>query len=121
MLNVDSGTSATMLTWLGWVARADRDHSYVPIKSDYSDLHDVAAYFIGAPDGTGAHDGDAEKIARQGKQWARDHWREVDLFALSLFTFVIDADHAAQGRPISSDCVRASPLELTLLTQPVKD
>lgn len=54
-------------------------HSYVPIKQDYSDLHDVAAYFIGAPDGSCSHDEVAEQIASNGKAWARDHWREVDL------------------------------------------
>jgi hypothetical protein len=55
-------------------------HSYIPIKSDYSDLTDAAAFFIGAPDGTGAHDALAKKIALNGKKWAAEHWREADMY-----------------------------------------
>lgn len=54
-------------------------YHYIPIKNDYSDLHDVAAYFIGAPDGTGSHDTVAQRIASQGKAWTNEHWREVDM------------------------------------------
>lgn len=53
--------------------------SYVPIKSDYADLTDVSAFFIGAPDGTGSHDSLAKKIAANGKKWAEEHWREADM------------------------------------------
>ncbi len=55
--------------------------SYIPIQSDYSDLVDVAAYFIGAPDGSGSHDKVAKRIAQQGKKWSDEHWREVDMKA----------------------------------------
>lgn len=53
--------------------------SYVPIKSDYADLTDAAAFFIGAPDGTGSHDDLAKKIAENGKKYAKEHWREADM------------------------------------------
>lgn len=56
-------------------------NSYIPIQSDYSDLVDVAAYFIGAPDGSGSHDKVAKRIAQQGKKWSDEHWREVDMKA----------------------------------------
>lgn len=56
-------------------------HSYIPIQSDYSDLVDAAAYFIGAPDGSGSHDKVAKRIAQQGKKWSDEHWREVDMTA----------------------------------------
>ena len=49
-----------------------RLRSYVPIKSDYSDLTDAAAFFIGAPDGTGSHDNLAKKLALNGKKWAQE-------------------------------------------------
>lgn len=62
------------------LADPDLLSSYVPIKSDYSDLTDAAAFFIGAPDGTGAHDALAEKIALNGKKWAAEHWREADMY-----------------------------------------
>ncbi|KAL8281153.1 hypothetical protein RQP46_006511 [Phenoliferia psychrophenolica] len=54
---------------------------YVPIKSDYSDLTDAAAFFIGAPDGTASHDALGKKIAENGKKWAKDHMREADMAA----------------------------------------
>jgi hypothetical protein len=53
--------------------------SYIPIKLDYSDLYDVAAFFIGLPDGSGAHDELASSIAENGQAFARDHWREADM------------------------------------------
>lgn len=56
-------------------------NSYIPIKSDYSDLTDAAAFFIGAPDGTGSHDALAKKIALNGKQWTREHWTESTMAA----------------------------------------
>lgn len=55
--------------------------SYVPIKSDYSDLLDTAAYFIGAPDGSGSHDLQGKKLAENGKKWAEEHGREADMAA----------------------------------------
>lgn len=54
-------------------------YSYVPIKVDYSDLYDVMTFFVGTPDGRGSHDDVAAKLAAQGKEWARLHWRKEDM------------------------------------------
>lgn len=58
---------------------------YIPIKVDYSDLYDVMAFFVGKPsdDGTivGAHDALAQKIAENGKTFAKEHWRRADMAA----------------------------------------
>jgi hypothetical protein len=76
--------------------------SYIPIKTDYSDLTDVAAFFIGAPDGTGSHDLLAKKIAAQGKAWAEKHWREADMCVHGLgYLLLLTADgtwFVLQGR-----------------------
>jgi hypothetical protein len=53
--------------------------SYVPIKVDYSDLYDIMTFFVGTPDGRGSHDEIAAKLAAQGKEWARSHWRKEDM------------------------------------------
>lgn len=34
---------------------------------------------MGSPDGRGAHDALAERIATAGKQWAADSWRREDM------------------------------------------
>lgn len=52
---------------------------YVPIKVDYSDLYDVMTFFVGTPDGKGSHDAIAAKLAAQGKEYARTHWRKEDM------------------------------------------
>ena len=53
---------------------------FVPIKLDFSDLHDAAAFFRGLPDGTPGHDELAKKIAHSGKEWIAKYWRrEVSL------------------------------------------
>lgn len=36
-------------------------------------------FFVGTPDGRGSHDQIAAKIAAQGKEWARLHWRKEDM------------------------------------------
>ncbi|BGP16467.1 hypothetical protein JCM10213_007927 [Rhodosporidiobolus nylandii] len=64
-----------------WTKRIMPWYHYVPVKSDYSDLVDISAFFIGLPDGTGSHDHLAKRIAAQGKKWAEEHWREVDMAA----------------------------------------
>ncbi|GAA5864178.1 hypothetical protein JCM3774_001246 [Rhodotorula dairenensis] len=63
-------------------------YHYIPIQSDYSDLVDAAAYFIGAPDGSGSHDRVAKRIAQQGKKWSDEHWREVDMTAYLFRLFL---------------------------------
>lgn len=36
-------------------------------------------FFVGTPDGRGSHDDIAAKLAAQGKEWARLHWRKEDM------------------------------------------
>ncbi|GAA5991217.1 hypothetical protein JCM11641_001623 [Rhodosporidiobolus odoratus] len=64
-----------------WSRRVMPWYHYIPLKPDYSDLIDLSAFFIGLPDGTGSHDHLAKKIAAQGKKWADEQWREVDMAA----------------------------------------
>lgn len=48
---------------------------YVPVKTDYTDLYPILAFFKGAPgDGRGGHDELAGKIALAGKEWAEQNW-----------------------------------------------
>ncbi|GAA5832497.1 hypothetical protein JCM11251_001347 [Rhodosporidiobolus azoricus] len=61
---------------------------YIPVKLDYSDLLPILAFFIGSPlpadiraGRTGAHDELAEQVATEGKRWAQQFWREVDMQA----------------------------------------
>lgn len=67
---------------------------YVPIKVDYSDLYDVMMFFRGGQDdpkvgGGLGHDRLAEKIATDGKRWAAEHWRRVDMAAY-MFRLVLE-------------------------------
>lgn len=62
---------------------------YVPIKVDYSDLHDVMAFFIGNPDGEGAHDSMAARIGQAGKDFAKKHWRREDMQAY-MFRLIME-------------------------------
>jgi len=63
-----------------WTDRAMPWVHFVPIKLDFSDLHDAAAFFRGLPDGTPGHDELAKKIAHSGKEWIAKYWRrEVSL------------------------------------------
>ncbi|GAA6038222.1 hypothetical protein JCM8097_005801 [Rhodosporidiobolus ruineniae] len=64
-----------------WSKRIMPWYHYVPIQSDYSDLVDAAAFFIGLPDGSNSHDQHAKRIGAQGKKWADEHFREADMAA----------------------------------------
>ncbi|BGP39508.1 Protein O-glucosyltransferase 2 [Rhodotorula kratochvilovae] len=61
---------------------------YVPLKTDYTDLYPILAFFKGV-DGRGGHDELAEKIASAGKQWAEENWRWVDMQAY-LFRLLLE-------------------------------
>lgn len=66
-----------------------RPRSYIPIKVDYSDVYDVMAFFVGTPDGQGSHDDMAKRIGEQGKEFAKRHWRRVDMAAY-MFRLVLE-------------------------------
>jgi hypothetical protein len=53
----------------------------VPIQTDYSDLYDTFAFFMGVPgvNGTTGHDEMAEKIAAQAREFSARHWRWEDM------------------------------------------
>lgn len=55
--------------WLHWI----------PIQVDYSDLHNVVAFFRGGLRGEGAHDHLAKEIADNGRRWAMEYYRYDDL------------------------------------------
>ncbi|KPV74610.1 glycosyltransferase family 90 protein, partial [Rhodotorula graminis WP1] len=96
-----------------WSKRIMPWYHYIPIQSDYSDLPDVAAFFIGAPDGTGSHDALAKRIAQQGKKWSEEHYREVDLAAYA-FRLRASTSPRPRRRPSLTD-----PLSLGPLSSPV--
>ncbi|KAF8874754.1 glycosyl transferase family 90-domain-containing protein [Infundibulicybe gibba] len=54
---------------------------YVPIQIDLSDLHDTLIFFRGDPNGAGAHEALASKIALAGREWSKTFWRREDLVA----------------------------------------
>ena len=71
---------------------------YVPVKVDYSDLYDIMAFFVGNPEtGVGAHDAMAQRIAENGKRYAQEHWRRVDMAAY-MFRLVLE-----YGRLLNQD------------------
>ncbi|KAF9255706.1 hypothetical protein L218DRAFT_950560 [Marasmius fiardii PR-910] len=54
---------------------------YVPVQVDLSDLYDSLIFFRGDPNGEGAHEELAKKIAAQGREWSKTFWRKEDLIA----------------------------------------
>ncbi|KAF8598009.1 hypothetical protein BDV93DRAFT_547604 [Ceratobasidium sp. AG-I] len=54
-------------------------YHYIPIQTDYSDLYDSLAFFMGAPDGTSGHDSIAEKIGAHAREFSVRHWRFEDM------------------------------------------
>ena len=59
-----------------WLIRL---HSYIPVKVDYTDLYDILVFFMGRSDGENDHDHLGKKIAQQGQDWAKHHWRLEDM------------------------------------------
>lgn len=59
---------------------------YVPVRIDYADVYNLLAFFDGGMDEerTGNHDDLAEEIANAGAEWARSHWRDIDMQACEL-------------------------------------
>lgn len=64
-----------------WSDRIQPWVHYVPINIDYSDLHDAFTYFHGDVRGVGGNPELAERMAKEGQQWAKTHWRRVDMAA----------------------------------------
>ncbi|QRW27592.1 glycosyltransferase family 90 protein [Rhizoctonia solani] len=54
-------------------------YHYVPVQTDYSDLYDALAFFIGTPDGLPGHDDLAEKIGAQAHRFTVEQWRPEDM------------------------------------------
>ncbi|KIJ63998.1 glycosyltransferase family 90 protein [Hydnomerulius pinastri MD-312] len=62
---------------------------YVPVKVDYSDLHDSLSFFRGnLVTGQGAHEEMASKIARAGREWSKSFWRKEDMIAYMFRLFL---------------------------------
>ncbi|KAJ3781614.1 glycosyl transferase family 90-domain-containing protein [Lentinula aff. detonsa] len=54
---------------------------YVPVQVDLTDLYDSLIFFRGDPNGAGAHEELAHKIAVQGREWSKKYWRREDIIA----------------------------------------
>ncbi|QRW11843.1 glycosyltransferase family 90 protein [Ceratobasidium sp. AG-Ba] len=57
-------------------------YHYVPLQTDYSDLYDTLAFFMGAPDSdqtAPAHDDLAQKIAAHAREFSVRYWRWQDM------------------------------------------
>jgi hypothetical protein len=62
--------------------RQPDSYAIQPIQSDYSDVFNVMAFFLGDPEtGVGGHDDIAEKIGRHASEYARKYWRWEDMEA----------------------------------------
>ncbi|KAG6918814.1 hypothetical protein DXG01_011566 [Tephrocybe rancida] len=61
---------------------------YIPIQTDLSDLPDALSFFRGDPNGQGAHDDLARKIAAAGRDWSLKFWRKEDLTAYMFRLFL---------------------------------
>ncbi|KZV78280.1 hypothetical protein EXIGLDRAFT_847684 [Exidia glandulosa HHB12029] len=86
-----------------WMDRGMPWVHFVPFKMDYSDLYDVLAFFRGTPDGQGAHDDLAEKIATAGRAWTERFWRQDDVIAYMWRVYleyvrVMSVDRASGAR-----------------------
>lgn len=64
-----------------WTDRAQPWVHYVPVQLDYSDLYDSLVFFGGGPEGEGAHEEMARKIASAGREWVEKFWRKEDVTA----------------------------------------
>ncbi|KAG6887518.1 hypothetical protein C0995_014656 [Termitomyces sp. Mi166 len=61
---------------------------YIPVQIDLSDLADSLTFFRGDPNGDGAHDDLARKIAMAGRDWSLRFWRRQDLTAYMFRLFL---------------------------------
>lgn len=69
---------------------------YVPLKTDYSDLFPIMAFFKGDPyTGSGSHDDMAEQIATAGRLWTEQNWRWEDMQAY-MFRLLLEYNRVMQ-------------------------
>jgi hypothetical protein len=61
---------------------------YIPVQVDLSDLYDSLIFFRGDPNGDGAHEDLARKIALQGREWSKAYWRKEDILAYFFRLFL---------------------------------
>jgi len=54
---------------------------YIPVKYDYTDVHDSLTFFRGDLSGRGSHLDVASKIAKAGREWSKTFWRKEDMIA----------------------------------------
>ncbi|KAF8517048.1 hypothetical protein BU17DRAFT_50230 [Hysterangium stoloniferum] len=57
-------------------------YHYIPVQSDYSDVYNIMAFFMGDPErGQGNNDALAEQISKHASDFVRTHWRWDDMQA----------------------------------------
>ncbi|KAG6861171.1 hypothetical protein C0995_002978 [Termitomyces sp. Mi166 len=78
---------------------------YVPVQADLSDLADSLTFFRGDPNGDGAHDALAQKIAMAGREWSLNFWRKEDLTAYMFRP----SNRASKEEPTDSDDQASEP------------
>lgn len=83
MVSFRGGQTSSSLTYacLRFYDRVEPWVHYVPIQTDYSDLHDSLLFFRGGLYGEGSHEDLARKIASDGRRWSKTFWRKEDITA----------------------------------------
>lgn len=76
---------------------------YIPVKYDYSDLHDSLTFFRGDLSGRGAHEEMAGKIAKAGREWSKAFWRKEDMVAYMFRLLLEYARVMRDDRDVVSD------------------
>ncbi|KAF8487604.1 hypothetical protein JB92DRAFT_3021783 [Gautieria morchelliformis] len=78
-------------------------YHYIPIQSDYSDVYNIMAFFLGDPEtGIGGHEEFAEKISRHAGEYARKYWRWEDMQAYFYRLVLEYARLASEDREAAS-------------------
>lgn len=76
---------------------------YIPVKYDYSDVHDLLTFFRGDLLGRGAHEEMAGKIAGVGREWSKTFWRTEDMVAYMFRLLLEYARVMREDRDVISD------------------
>ncbi|KAL4079990.1 glycosyltransferase family 90 protein [Scleroderma yunnanense] len=61
---------------------------YIPVKYDYTDVHDSLTFFRGDLAGRGSHLDMASQIAKAGREWSKAFWRKEDMVAYMFRLFL---------------------------------